>query len=318
VLAGIALAALAILAGRAGPAVLLMLAVGQAACALAASAVLSAPPQFPTGPFAALLHRSLAEAAPGLDERRWLALAGDGRLRQVGLNYGPLWGLETLNGVGPLAQWRQLAVMEDADAEQAVALVREVGAGHVVVARGAPLEARFLQAGFVPATASGDVRILDPPDVPARYHLAPRVRAVPATEAIAAARRGATMTEDVVLVETDTLAAGAEGDAHGSLEMLARLTGAAALRMSVTRPTWLVAREPYYRNWRATVDGHPQRVYPAGGFFLAVLVEAGTHTVTLVYREPGFGTGVVIVLCAGPLLASLLARVARGVPTARG
>jgi hypothetical protein len=315
-LAGVVLAGLAIVVGGARPAVLLALAVAQAAGAVAASAVLGASPHLPAGPFAALLRDPLPAAAAA-DQRRWLALTGEDRLRQVGLNYGSLWGVEAFNGVGPLAQWRQLAVMEDAEPGQVVNLAREVGAGHVVVAGGTSLEARLREAGFAAAPLSGNLRVFDPVEVAPRYQLAPRVRAATAAEAIAAAQRGTAM-HDVVLVESESLPGGAEGDAGGSLEVLGRVRGAAALRATVARPTWLVAREPYYRNWRATVDGQTERVYPVGGFFLGILVQAGTHTVTFVYREPGFGTGVVIALCAGPVLASLLARVARGVPTASG
>jgi len=64
--------------------------------------------------------------------------------------------------------------------------------------------------------------------------------------------------------------------------------------VDVARPTWIVVRAAYYRNWRATLDGAPVDVHPAGGLFLAVRAEAGRHEVGLAYREPGLVPGLVV------------------------
>ena len=78
---------------------------------LAATHLITAPAfHYPT-PFSVLLREPPPRPADG---ERYLALAGGREVYQVGMNFGALWGLESLNGVGALAQWRQLEVMERA------------------------------------------------------------------------------------------------------------------------------------------------------------------------------------------------------------
>ena len=67
----------------------------------------------------------------------------------------------------------------------------------------------------------------------------------------------------------------------------------------------MIVREPYYRNWTATIDGRSAEVRPAGGFFIGVRVGAGAHAISLRYREPGFARGVVVALLAAMVLVGL-------------
>jgi uncharacterized membrane protein YfhO len=87
------------------------------------------------------------------------------------------------------------------------------------------------------------------------------------------------------------------------------------VRVAVERPTWLLAREPYYAGWRATVDGRATAIHPAAGFLLAVLVDRGTHEVELRYREPGLWIGALLAAMAAVALPLVLRRVV-GPPTA--
>jgi uncharacterized membrane protein YfhO len=79
-------------------------------------------------------------------------------------------------------------------------------------------------------------------------------------------------------------------------------------RVTLAQPTWLVLREPYYRNWRAAIDGRPARLYPAGGFLLGLLVDAGTHEVQAAYHEGRLLPGVVLAALAVVLLPLALRR----------
>jgi len=270
------------------------------------------------GPFQSLLHEPPLEGVSAVrasraahegsvqpqPEPRILALIARGdQLRQVGLNFGALWGVEALNGVGPLAQWRQLEVMEAAQVEHAAELARELAADPLVVARGSPLQAKLVGAGFEPLGAErrDGLQMLFAAEPAPRYVLVAHARAASADEAIAAAQLGRALDDEAVLIEgeaNDLGDAASPGDADGVLELTAWRPGALRARVSVSRPTWLVAREPFYRNWRATIDGRSATVRPAGGFFLALLVPSGAHEIELAYHEPGLAVGACIALVA--------------------
>src|SRR5262249_30767929 len=64
---------------------------------------------------------------------RWIAPDEADDVRQTGMNFGALWGLRSISGVGPLPPWRQLAVLGGAERGRAVELARAVGASRVVV-----------------------------------------------------------------------------------------------------------------------------------------------------------------------------------------
>jgi hypothetical protein len=223
---------------------------------------------------------------------RWLALDEADDVRQTGMNFGALWGVKSISGVGPLPPWREFAVLGGAERGRAVELAREVGASRVVVRAGSPLASTFAAAGYASVRGLDGLAVLAAPSRAAHAFLAARTRTVDATEAIAAARQGAPFDVDEILVE-GVPGAPEEGDPKGRLDIAERRQHAYRWRVGVARPTWLAVREPYYRNWTAAIDGRPVEVRPAGGFFLALRVPAGEHEVALRYHEPGLVPGAV-------------------------
>ena len=138
----------------------------------------------------------------------------------------------------------------------------------------------------------------------------PTAEAASTETAIAAARAGRALDEDHVLVEAAEPLPGATGDPDGRLDVLAYRPGAARFRASVSRPTWLVVREPYYANWRATIDGRPAEIHPAAGFLMGLLVDTGTHEVELIYGEPKLVPGMLGALVALALFPAAFRRCA--------
>jgi hypothetical protein len=200
--------------------------------------------------------------------------------------------VKSISGVGPLPPWRQLAVLGGAERGRAVELARAVGATRVVVRARSPLASAFAGAGWTSVGALDGLTVLASPSRPQHAFLAAEARIVDATESIGAARRGAPFDAQEIFVE-GTTGAREEGDVHGRFQVLERRQHAYRWRVAVEQPTWLAVREPYYPNWKATIDDHGAEIRPAGGFFLAVRVPAGEHEVGLRYEEPGVLPGAI-------------------------
>lgn len=64
---------------------------------------------------------------------------------------------------------------------------------------------------------------------------------------------------------------------------------------------------PFYRGWRAWVDGQPRPVLRANGAFQAVIVEAGRHHIERRYSPPGFGFGLLLAGVASFALCAIAA-----------
>jgi hypothetical protein len=273
---------------------------------LIATRTLTVPLPFVPGGYIELLRHS--PSARPRDGGRALALRSDPPPAQVGLNFGALWGIEAWNGMADLVQRRQQPVLEGRTPGDAAAFIRQIGADPVVVEAGA-VASELAAAGFARIGQLNGLVVLSPPTPPApRVQLIPRAEAVTPETAIAAARLGRALDDQHVLIEADALPGGTDGDPAGRLEVLERAPGMLRARVTVARPTWLVVREPYYRNWRAAVDGRPAQVYPAGGFLLAMLVDAGTHDVQAAYHERGFLPGVIVAALAVVFLPLALRR----------
>jgi len=226
------------------------------------------------------------------------------------MNFGSRWGIPSWSGVGPLPPGREFAVLESAEPDAVASLVRMLGATHVVTRAGGSVERRLVESGFGITTTVDRLSVLTPPGPPpARFALAPRATPATTEEAVASARRGAAVDADGTLIEDTADAGGWNGDPSGVVSVVEAHPIASRLDVTVDRPTWLLARDPYYRRWTATVDGALADVRPAGGLFLAVRVPAGRHDVRLRYDEPGIRAGVMValfcVLLVTPLLVQL-------------
>lgn len=67
--------------------------------------------------------------------------------------------------------------------------------------------------------------------------------------------------------------------------------GLAAIDVTARRPSVAITRIPFDRNWRATVDGHPEKIIPANYVVQGVAIPAGRHRIVLRYHEPWLGLG---------------------------
>jgi hypothetical protein len=249
------------------------------------------PQPFARDAFTPLLRASPTDpAATGGD--RWIALDEADDVRQTGMNFGALWGVRSISGVGPLPPWREFAVLGGAERGRGVELAHEVGVSRVVVRTGSALASTFAGAGWASVRGLDGLSVLAAPSRAPHVFLAPHARTVEASEAIAAAKRGLSFGVDEVLVEGEP-GTREDGDANGRLDVAERRQHAHRWRVGIARPTWLAVREPYYRNWSASIDGRPVEVRPAGGFFLAIRVPEGEHEVRLRYGEPGLVPGVI-------------------------
>jgi hypothetical protein len=309
-LVGAAAAALAAAPRRLLAPATAVVAVASAVPFLVASRALDMPHAFKPGAFSELLrHPPEFRAAPGA---RALALGQARVLRQIGINFGSLWDVEAWNGTGDLVQWRQHAVLENAHRGAASALARQLGADPVIVEAKSALRTELEAAGFyVSGEAHGLVRLVAPAPAPARAVLVPRAKALPADVAIEIARNGRALDDRHVVIEGETLDGGGHGDPGGRVEVLAAEPTAQRLRVTVARPTWLLLRQPYYANWRATIGDRPATLRPAAGFLMALLVREGTHDVRIEYREPGLMLGAAVAALAIPILAFAFQRIGR-------
>ena len=86
----------------------------------------------------------------------------------------------------------------------------------------------------------------------------------------------------------------ARGDATGSGTAAYRQVDPehAVVRTNATASGWLVVRNPYDRNWHATVDGRAVPIRVADYLLQGIPVPAGTHVVELSYRDPAIAWGI--------------------------
>jgi hypothetical protein len=82
------------------------------------------------------------------------------------------------------------------------------------------------------------------------------------------------------------------------------------IRAALDAPGYLVLADTWYPGWRATVDGEPAEILRANYAFRAVRLEAGEHTVEMVYRPTS-------VLVGGALSLTALAVIVVGLSLAR-
>ncbi|MEX1183826.1 MAG: hypothetical protein WEF86_11380 [Gemmatimonadota bacterium] len=111
-----------------------------------------------------------------------------------------------------------------------------------------------------------------------------------------------------------TDAAAPQAGARWNITWLERATDSHSLQVTADRPALLVILDNYYPAWRASIDGAAAPIHRANHTFRAVVVPAGTHTVTFRYDAASLRTGALLSLAA---LAVLLGVIAGGVVSDR-
>jgi hypothetical protein len=100
-------------------------------------------------------------------------------------------------------------------------------------------------------------------------------------------------------------------DGAGEAEDVVELSSGPArrfFRTASSKSAALLLTTPYFDGWSASVDGAPAPVRLANGYMQSVSLPAGSHTVELRYRPPGFALGVGLAVLTGAALAVAVAR----------
>ena len=94
----------------------------------------------------------------------------------------------------------------------------------------------------------------------------------------------------------------------GTAEASRRSPNALDVATTSSEPRFLVVSEMYFPGWRAYVDGVETTIYRTNYLFRGVVVPAGRHVVSFVYRPGSAALGAGITSLAGLAIAWLLVR----------
>ena len=171
---------------------------------------------------------------------------------------------------------------------------------------GAPLLAANVDANLPPVGRDGQVRLYPLPALP-RVFWTGAWTALPdaqAGQALPAAARG------VLAVLPEALPQ-ASGPPAGPVAAERIEVHTNTLRASIMAPSagLLVALDPFFPGWKATLDGQPVPLLRADYAFMAVPVEAGRHVLELVYFPDRLLPGLLVLLLSLALLTLSLNRV---------
>ena len=236
-------------------------------------------------PLARLLDALAADVAPlaaapgaGPSRRVWIA-APDFAFGNLGM----VFGLESLRGgIIALPSERQLRLLSVPPFSKASLELFGVGLLYLPF-RACPETA--LDWLTLPRP-SGCVLMPEAP--PPRYTLVHAVRPVPTYEEMDRSVRERPFGPVPVLAPAHAVGA---RTARGRVAVSEYRAGAVALDVEAAGDGLLLIRESGRRGWTARIDGVSAPIYPAAGFFFAVPVPSGTHTVHLTFRPPGLGLG---------------------------
>lgn len=73
-------------------------------------------------------------------------------------------------------------------------------------------------------------------------------------------------------------------------------TNRVVIDVTTDRPGYLFLSDIYYPHWQATINGEPTTIIRANYAFRAVLLDAGTHQVDMMFRPPSWRNGVAITM----------------------
>jgi hypothetical protein len=179
---------------------------------------------------------------------------------------------------------------------------------YVLVPAGMPLR---IGAGLRRVHASADVVVYENTLAYPRAFFAESVRAEPDATAV---RRAVTADgfdgRRLALVESEQAPALPAPAAQDRVTITARDTNRMSLATDAATPRFLVLSEMYSPGWHAKVDGAETAIYRTNYLFRGVVVPAGRHTVTFLYRPLSVlvGAGVSAAALAAAALLLLAGR----------
>jgi hypothetical protein len=91
----------------------------------------------------------------------------------------------------------------------------------------------------------------------------------------------------------------------GHIRVLAEAAGSYRLRVTSSKPTWLLVRQTWAPGWQASADGRLLRLDRADVAFMAVRLPAGSETLLLSYRPRAVKLGTFVSLGAIALILLL-------------
>lgn len=197
-------------------------------------------------------------------------------------NAGMLDGIASANNFDPLLVSRyteMLAALPDSPN-----LLRVMGVTHVVSDRP--------WSGGEPVHTSADTTLYRLPDSPGRAWIVPSARRVPAGEMLAALADPAFDPTAEVLLEVSPLIPSPYSLVPNPYSLSLHDTpNGVTIRAALDAPGYLVLADTWYPGWQAKIDGQPAEILRANYAFRATYLEAGDHTVEMVYRPQSFIVG---------------------------
>jgi hypothetical protein len=188
-------------------------------------------------------------------------------------NVGMLDGVSSVNNFDPLLVGRYVDLLRTTI--KARSLLRVMGVTHVMSDQ--------LWPGAQAVYTTDDVTLYRLPDAPGRAWVVPAARQVPPDQILAVlADPNFDPTTEVLL----------ESPVHNlqspifNPQSLALHDGPnrVTIRAALDAPGYLVLADTWYPGWQAMVDGEHAELLRANYAFRAVSLEAGEHTVEMVYR----------------------------------
>jgi hypothetical protein len=135
--------------------------------------------------------------------------------------------------------------------------------------------------------------LLANPSRPPRYEVVSSVRGVETIEQMIRAVR-ADAAAPIPVVSPQAKSWTGSGDTEGHVEVVSYRAGLVRLTVETSAAAFLLVRESWVQGWQAHVDGRDAPIYPAAGLFFGTPLTPGRHQITLRYRTPGLGLGVLV------------------------
>jgi hypothetical protein len=209
-------------------------------------------------------------------------------------NTGMLDGVASANNFDPLLVARQAELMRAVPTTPG--LLRAMGVTHVASDRSWP--------GGELVYTGAPASLYHLPNSLGRAWIVPSARQVAADETLAALADPAFDPAAEVLIETPPPYSPTSYSPTPYSLSLHDTPNGITIRAALDAPGYLVLADTWYPGWQAAVDGEPTDLLRANYAFRAVYLEAGEHTVEMVYRPRSFAIGAV---ASGAALAGWLA-----------